>query len=201
VRGPAIIHLIGYPGTGKRTIAAALVASVPRDDRRFVLVDNHLTGAPVLGVLDVGGAELVDDEVWRRVAEVRTVVHDVIRDLAPSGWSFVFTNVVTDASVEPSVDRLRSLAADRRSVYVPVVVDCDPVERRRRVVAPDRRVHRKWIDPDQVEAFVAAHELVRPEDPHRLELDVTHVPPEAAAATILEHLGHLSRHADRPIGA
>lgn len=188
MRRPAIVHLIGYPGTGKLTIATALVASVPRDDRRFVLVDNHLTGAPVLGVLDVDGTGVLDDDVWRRVAEVRVIVHDTIRDLAPASWSFVFTNVVTDASVEPSIERLRSLAADRDAIYLPVIVDCDPVERRRRVVSPDRRVHRKWIDPDQVESYVAAHRLVRPDDPDRLDLDVSHLDPEKAAAMILDHL-------------
>ena len=91
--------------------------------------------------------------------------------------------------------------ADRSSVYVPVVVDCDPVERRRRVVAPDRRLHRKWIDPDQVEAFVSGHELVRPDDPHRLDLDVTRLPPEEAVATILGHVDRIPRGLDRPLEA
>jgi hypothetical protein len=185
---PAVVHLLGYPGTGKRTIGAALVAAVPRDDHRFVLVDNHLTGDAVLAALDVDPRRRVDPRVWDHVSDVRRAVFAAIEEMAPPGWSYVFTNYMTDDAPAPALPQLRRLAEVRSSVYVPVVLHCAEDELRRRVVAPDRAAYRKWLDPDGVVADVATRRLIRPESTQLLDLDVTAMTPTAAADVVLDHV-------------
>lgn len=186
---PAIVHLLGFPATGKRTIGAALVAQVPRDDHRFVLVDNHLTSKPVLAALDKDPAVPLDPRVWTYVTDLRAHVYQAIEDLAPPGWSYVFTSYVASDAASETVGRLRALAEVRASTYVPVVLHCtDEAEHRRRVVGPDRAAHHKWTDPDGVMADVATRTLDRPESPHLLDLDVTTTTPAEAAERILAHV-------------
>lgn len=186
---PAIVHLLGYPGTGKRTVGAALVGLVPRDEQRFVLVDNHLTGNAVLAALDTDPTVAIDPRVWDYVTDLRVHVLSAISDLAPASWSYVFTNFVAADAASPSIPRLRALAEIRSSTYIPVVLHCtDAVEHRRRVVSPDRAAHRKWMDPDGVRHTVATRTLVRPESPHLLDLDVTALTPVAAAEQVLAHV-------------
>jgi hypothetical protein len=88
-----------------------------------VLIDNHLTGNPILAVLDGEGGGRVGQEVWDLVDEVREIVDRAIVDraileLAPPQRSFIFTNsaMVGDASGERSLARVRHLAHVRHSV-------------------------------------------------------------------------------------
>lgn len=184
-----VVHLLGYPGTGKRTIGAALVDLVPHDEHRLVLVDNHLSSQSVLAALDLSPVERVDPRLWEHVDRMREHVYAAIEELAPPGWSYVFTNYVVTDSPSTSIARLQALAAARSSTYVPVVLHCtDEDEHRRRVIGPDRAAHRKWLDPDGVIADVATRTLVRPESPHLVDLDVTDLTPTAAATEVLAHL-------------
>jgi hypothetical protein len=113
------VHLLGYPAAGKRTVGVALVnAGRQAGVERFVLIDNHLTGNPILAVLDGEGGGRVGQEVWDLVDEVREIVDRAILELAPPQRSFIFTNsaMVGDASGERSLARVRHLAHVRHSV-------------------------------------------------------------------------------------
>jgi hypothetical protein len=182
---PAVVHLLGYPGTGKRTI----VDLVPRDEHRFVLIDNHLVSNAVLAALDIDPHGRVDPRVWDHVDRMRPHVFAAIEELAPPGWSYIATNYAVTDVPAPSIPRLQALAAARASAYVPVVLHCtDEAEHRRRVVTPDRAAHRKWLDADGVIEDVAARVLVRPDSPHLLDLDVTTLSPVEAAEEVLAHV-------------
>lgn len=186
-----IVHLLGFPAVGKRTVAVALVAaSEAATGRRFVLLDNHLTGNPILAVLDRGGAGTVAQEVWDLVGEVRDVQDRAILRLAPPDRSFVFTNAAMagDDNGIRAVARLQRLAAARGSAYVPVVLRCDPAELLERVPNADRAAHGKWVVPAEVAAHVAGRQALVPDHPDRLELDTSELAPVEAAQRILDHL-------------
>ena len=190
VSRPAIVHLIGYPGVGKYTIATALAHAAEGPDARFVVVDNHHTSNVILAVLPVDGVAPLPATVWDRVAEVRHAVIRTIQDLSPPEWSFVFTNVALedDPSDHAVVEQLARLAGNRHSRYVPVRLTCEIDELLRRVPQPDRRARLKWIDADTVRAFVESRALLTVHHPALLELDVTSISPDEAAARILTHL-------------
>lgn len=202
VPGPAVYHLIGYPGVGKFTVATALAATTADDDpSRIVVVDNHLTGNPVLRITQLDEQGRVPQRAWDLIADIRAIVRTAIGDLSPAGWSFVFTNLICvgDEQAEPTIGGLRALARSRGCPYVPVLLRCDRDEMRRRVASPGRAERHKWTDPDAVLAYTDESDLFEPGDLTTLDLDVTSMPPTDAAAAILDHRSRLV--ADQATGA
>lgn len=185
---PAVVHLLGFAGVGKKTIGAALVGLVPRDEHRFVLVDNHLSGNAVIAAVHGDTTEPIDPRVWPHVHGVRAHVMAAITELGPPGWTYVFTNLLVDEVPSPTLGRIRALAEHRSAPYVPIVLHCDEAEHRHRIVTPERAEGHKWTDPDAVRSHATTHTLTRPDSPHLVDLDVTHLTPEQAAARIRAHL-------------
>ena len=151
-------------------------------------MDNHLTGNPVLSVIDLSAGP-PPPGVWSLVYEVRDIVDRAIEDHAPPSWSFVFTTVLTNEGDRDtaSVDRLRRLAHARRGRYVPVVLSCDVDELARRATAAGRAERQKLADPAAVAAYARARTLHRPDG--STDLDVTTLPATEAAAQILDVAG------------
>ena len=137
---PAVVHLVGRPGSGKRTVALALVEAAAAEGRTFELVDNHRTGNLILSLIGVDGRSEVPSAAWDRVIEVREAVFRTIEELSPPDWSFVLTNVLLadDPRDHAAVARLRAMAAVRGSTYLPVHVQCEDEELLRRVPSPER---------------------------------------------------------------
>jgi hypothetical protein len=165
-------------------VANSVARLADRQGRRVVVVDNHLSGNPVLSVLDLSERG-PSPEAWGLVYEIREIVVRAIEEHSPADWSFVFTNVLTvggDSDVD-AVDRLRRLATARRSRYVPVVLTCDVDELARRAVAAGRAEQHKVTDAELIRAYVAARQLHHPDD--ATVLDVTSVPADDTAAAVL----------------
>jgi hypothetical protein len=153
-----------------------------------VVVDNHLSGNAVLSVLDLAGGPPTP-EAWALVYSVREIVVRAIRDHSPPDWSFVFTNVLTVEGDRDTaaVDRLRRLAEDRRSRYVPIVLTCAEDELVRRATSPGRAEQHKLTDPDVARRYATTRTLWHPDG--ATVLDTTEVPAAATAATVLERAG------------
>jgi hypothetical protein len=185
---PAIVHLVGYPATGKYTIAKALVAAARAAGAPAVLMDNHASGNLILSVLDGDGTKVLPPIVWERVGEIREIVYRTIEDLSPPDRSYVFTNVLKagDPGDEAVVERLAALAAARSSIYLPVRLTCDIDTLLTRVPDDDRRARHKWIDPGAVATFIATTDMVDLRAHQPVDLDTTTAPPEPSAQRILE---------------
>jgi AAA domain len=182
-----IIHLLGFPGVGKSTIARALAAHANSAGVKLVAVDNHQTSNVVLGVVEADGFKALPTGVWERVAEIREIQYRTIEQLSPPDWSFAFTNVLVESDpMSPIViARLTNLASARSTRYIPVILSCNPVELRRRVSSPDRVGRHKWTDPDAVAAFARGEQLLRPPD-LTIEVDLTELSIEKSAQTVWE---------------
>jgi len=184
-----VVHLVGYPGVGKYTVATELARLAEERGRRLVVVDNHHTSNVIFSVLPVDGVSTLPDSVWDRVDEVRAALMRTIKELSPADWSFVFTNVMTEGvpADHETLDRVRQLAESRNSHYVPVRLTCQIDELLRRVARPDRPTRQKWVDPAGVSTFVEGSELIRIAHSALLDLDVTDLAPSETAARILDH--------------
>ncbi len=184
-----IVHLLGFPGVGKSTIARALATQAKSAGVKLVVVDNHQTSNVVLGVVQADGVHAVPPGVWARVAEIREIQYRAIEELSPPEWSFAFTNVLVESDPMSSIviARLTDLALARSTNYVPVMLNCNPLELRRRVPSPDRVGRHKWIDPDAVAAFASSERLVRPSSP-TIDVDVTDLSIDESARTVWESI-------------
>ena len=186
---PAVVHLVGYPASGKLTVATALVEAAEARGRTFVRLDNHLTGDVILSVVD-RSMNPIPRVVWERVEDVREVMYRAIVELSPPDWSFVCTNVVRDGDPfeARTVTRVHQLAEERASRHLAVHVHCDRDVLLQRVTAPDRYSRHKWTDPEGVGRYIAESDMIDLSAYDTLDLDTTTQTPEESAQAILAHL-------------
>ena len=187
---PSFVHLIGFPASGKLTIARSLADMASTDGARFVVLDNHHVNNVIFAALDIDGITPVPPTVWDRTREVFAVLRRTIEEMSPREWSFVFTNVLTDdrASERDQVDQLVALAQRTGRRYIPVLLHCNADDLARRVANVDRRDRQKWIDPVGLREYVDSHSLVDVADLDPVSIDTAVTDPDAAAALILERL-------------
>lgn len=190
-----IVHLLGFPGVGKYSIAAGLTRLAEEDGDRLVLVDNHLSSNVVLSVVEADENGHLPDGVWDRVGEIREVLYSSIEELSPPEWSFVFTNVLVESDPRSPlvVERLSRLATARSSPYVPVMLRCEPGELIRRASSPERAKRHKWTDAAAVAEFAERETLLEPREHSLVHVDVTSMTAEDAATQILNHLRTVAR--------
>ena len=181
-----IVHLIGFPGVGKLTIAREIVRQRPD----MVVVDNHLINNPVFSVVHADGKTRLANEVWDQIFKIRAIVLDTMARLSPPHLSFVMTNFLMDEEEDKAECRkIEAIAEQRGGSYFPVILTCDVEENRRRIVSPERGPNLKPIDPSLPDRMHKGPPLLRCDGfPNRIEMDVTHVRPADAARRILQEI-------------
>lgn len=192
---PSIVHLIGFPGAGKYTIAKELSALAAGDGATFRVVDNHHVNNTVFAVLDVDGMTTLPHRVWDFVSDVRRGVMGAIAELGPPEWSYVFTNVLFagHADDEAGLVSVAQLADSRGCPFVPVRLYCEVDELARRIVADGRRERMKWRDADGVRTLVSTQAVIdTAAHDHRLDLDVTRCSAGESAEAILDHVRRIT---------
>jgi hypothetical protein len=185
-----MVHLLGLPAVGKYTVAKELATRWGDDGGRMIVVDNHHVNNVVLALLDGDGRTELPARVWQLTQDVRATVLEAIEELAPPAVSYVFTNFL--AADNPrhaaSLDRVAEVAAARGSTFVPVRLHCDADEISRRADRVDRRARLKWTDAAAVRDFAIATRLIEVSHQSVLDLDVTHLSPSEAVASIIVHI-------------
>lgn len=194
-----IVHLNGFPGTGKLTIARKLVEKLNREyeqqnpsqsakHTRAKLVHNHLLIDPAGAVLErsqPGYNEL-------RTAIRQAVFTTLINESSTYETIYVFTDWQSGNAVGSGVcEEYLAMAKARGSQFIPILVSCEEQENVRRIQGVSRALSDKltdsellvqWrqeVDPPPVYLFRDIEE--------RMELDVSSLRPEQAADAIWEH--------------
>lgn len=176
-----IIHLSGWPGSGKYTIGR-LVAE--RLGARFV--PNHVINAPGFAVDDFETAAFT--EVVRGVR--RLVFEQIVQ--APVGATFVLTNVLVETEEDAALfQKTAALAETRQVPFLSVILDCEFEENVRRLVTAPRAARHSLTDVGILRELRQRYGLLRPALADRLDLDVTASTPEAVALLILSAVSHL----------
>jgi hypothetical protein len=190
---PAIYLLIGFPGTGKYTVAQALMEELTLSGSRAKVIDNHYVNNPIFGVIEADGVSPLPDGVWPLVDQVRDAILTAVEQLAPPSYSFVFTNYITeqDAAGGPIVPdylrRLELLAQSRGTTLRIVRLTCELDELCRRITQPDRQQRLKTVSAAWVRDEVDRQLLFTPTGGAVLTLDISALPPAEAARTIAKH--------------
>jgi hypothetical protein len=177
-----ILYLIGFAGTGKLTIAQAIMARAP-----FLLVDNHSINNVVFRLIDTDGISPLPPSVWEHVRKIRAVVFDTMRSLSKPEHNFVLTNELVEGKEDDErvFHEVRDLATARGAHFLPVRLLITPEELARRAVSPQRQVLLKSRDPDAAWRIAREHQVYRPKDVEHLTLEVTTLAPAEAAERIL----------------
>ncbi len=177
-----ILYLMGFAGTGKLTIAKAILARSP-----FLLVDNHCINNVVFSLIDTDGNGPLPPSVWENVGKVRSIVFNTIRYLSKPARNFVLTNVLVEGDDEDEkvFQEVRALATARGAAFLPVRLIIAPEELARRVVSPQRQALLKSRNPDEALRMAREHQVYIPKDEDYVELEVTKLSPADAAEQIL----------------
>ncbi len=190
---PAVYLLVGFPATGKYTVAQALAEELRTRDTDAAVIDNHYVNNPIFGVLHTDGVTPLPAGIWPLVDQVRDAVLTAAERFSPPRRSFIFTNYITDeeAAEKPVVgaylDRLRSLAAPRGGRFHVVRLTCAVDELCRRITSPERQQRLKATSPEWVREETQTRTLFSPAMSNVLTLDVTAVQPAEAARRIADH--------------
>ena len=172
-----IIHINGWPGVGKYTVAK-IVAE--RLDAR--LLDNHLIINPATAITEHGS-----EAYTRLTAKIRGALYAEM-----AGEARDRIHVLTDAlehggAVSREIFGELEVLAQRRDVQLLLVaLECSVEENIRRLQSPERADRLKLRDAETLRQIRREHGLARPGTGHRLDLDTTDLGPDAVAHRIIE---------------
>ena len=180
-----IIYLLGFPGTGKYTIAKTICEA----DSGFKLVDNHLINIPLFSLIETNGSTPLPERIWENISKIWDAVLDTITHIAPKDYSFVLTNALTEQNPNDKLwfDRVKQGASKRGATFLPVRLLCSVEEMERRIIQPERAARMKETNPKSPQHNAENYEIFKPEHPETLTLDVSDLSPEEAAKIILSH--------------
>ncbi|OLV18019.1 hypothetical protein [Deinococcus marmoris] len=180
-----LFHLVGPPGSGKRTIGLKLSALTGA-----VLLDNPLFNDAVFRPYGADGLRSIPEEIHVLATQVRKLGLEAAR-LAPRDVSQIFTSYLTNRPSGPAALQLvRNLAAARDVRYIPVWLECDVEELERRLSLPERLERAKLRDPAILrETLRTSGMLSAP--PDAIRIDTLALAPADAARLIAEHSGAL----------
>ncbi|RAH44412.1 uncharacterized protein BO95DRAFT_483127 [Aspergillus brunneoviolaceus CBS 621.78] len=192
-----IIHINGFPGTGKLTIAQHLVAHYPPPlsitttasdppPAKLKLIHNHLLIDPADAVLHRTQPGYQALRHALRAAIFTTLTHEP----ATHATAYIFTDFQTTNAQGAQVCAEYAQAADDRGcALITVVLTCAADENLRRMMHADRGVHAKLQDVRLLEAFRRGAPVFRFSDRKEfLEVDVTGFEVAEVAARIWEHV-------------
>ena len=179
---PAVYQLLGFPGTGKYTIARAMVEQLGERGEPVALLDNHSTANLIWSL--VPDERRFDADVMARMAELRNVLWDAAAELTSPAHSLVFTNFLPADRPSTVLDRHREVAQQLGRPLVAVVVHCDPHEVLRRVPNADRAARMKLVDAERARSIMASG-MTLPDWPELVDLDITGLSPAEAAARVI----------------
>ncbi len=188
---PAIVVVLGYPGTGKFTVSTELVSTLAQEKVPVRLVDNHRVSNVLFDLIaEADGQTVLPSKVLDNVRAMNMIVARTIDELSPPDWSFVFTHHLPDNRRSRSyLARLKAIASNRGSTFLPVVLTCDQEVLLKRVVEPGRRARNKLIDPSIAIDIIEGGMLVTTDS---ITIDTTFRTPAEVAETIRNELARRS---------
>lgn len=174
-----VLHLNGWPGTGKRTIAGIVAARLGAR-----LLDNHVMLNPA-------------EALFEREDPHHAALLDAVRRLTmayaekvPPGTPIIATDALGDDEADALLfNRYRTLAARRDGRLISVVLDISWQENVRRLQGAERAGQRKLTRPGVLRDLRDRYRLLRPADVEAMCLDVSDLAAEDAASRILDWIG------------
>jgi hypothetical protein len=181
-----IIHINGFPGTGKLSVARHLVEQLSQCDIPGKLVHNHLLIDPADAVL-----HRTQPGYQSLRKAIRAALFSALEtESATYGSIYIFTDFQSSDPIGSGVcAEYATSAAKRDCAFISIVLKCGEAENLRRVASSDRRMTRKLTDVELVRMFrkdgAPIHMFAG--DLPSLEMDVTNLSAEDVARLIVEH--------------
>lgn len=180
-----IIYLLGFPGTGKLTIAKEIAKSIDAK-----IIHSHRINNVLFDLVGADGINPLPSGIWDKLDQIRGVVLETIAELSPEDSNFIFTNhlVEGDLKDEEVFLKVEQLAKARGSDFYPVRLLISEEELVKRIQSPERKQNMKSINPESARKNIANHQVYSPKDGNILTLDVGRLTAAEVAKAILEEI-------------
>lgn len=179
-----LIHLNGFPGVGKLTVAKELAGLTGAR-----LIDNHAL---------INLAYLATEQGTPEYLEFLTRITDALYDTlvnTPSIKNLILTNALAEGIEDDEMrfNKVAELARRRQELFVPVYLKCNVDENKARVIQPERASKQKLVNPEALENLQKKYKIYHPASvPNGLEIDVTKLSAQDTAQMIKAHCDRLS---------
>ncbi|GGK16992.1 hypothetical protein GCM10008955_08050 [Deinococcus malanensis] len=180
---PVVYHLIGAPGSGKRTVGLELALLTGA-----VLLDNHLFRDAVYKPYGADGLRPIPAELQELGTRVWALGLQAARMALPDVQQIFTAYHNAQDKGAATAQRIREVAQARQAKYVPVWLECHTDELCRRLTLPERLQRAKMRDPDQLRRTLDTQGLLPPL-PGALRIDTAVVSPAEAARLIASNAG------------
>ena len=176
-----IFYLFGYPGIGKKTIAEAMMAH-----SNLIMIDNHRISNLLRDIAGDEAKDLLEPIKETGMALSRTIL-DFIAEHCEDR-AYVLTSVLyeNDPDRKTWFDSFIEWSDKNGWRLIPVRLLCDWPEMKKRLKDERRSGLHKLMDAEIAEKIIARYDLLNPDHPNTIEVDVTDKSPEAAAQTIFK---------------
>ncbi|CZT23858.1 uncharacterized protein RCC_09573 [Ramularia collo-cygni] len=200
MRASPIIHLNGFPGTGKLTIARELIdllnsrlGTLGGEGEQALdaskLVHNHLLIDPADAILH--RTQPGYQSLRKALREV--IFTALVDEKATHGTTYVFTDWQSGDSTGTQVCKeFITMSKNRGCEYIPVIITCDEDENCRRLIDGQRE---QWSKVRNVDLLLQWRQRKDPPPVYefrdlerRLEVDVTKLSAKQAAEAIFKHV-------------
>ncbi len=176
---PSLIHINSYPGVGKLTIGRMVASELGAK-----LLDNH-------SIYNVAFAltEFKSKAFYDAVRDVRSTAYKIVTGLSPD-VPVILTNAHAQDSNWGNECWNEAIKLGRKTgrQHVVVLLDFERDENARRIQSLDRDARRKPRDPTMFRQGEVDRALIDRGADKLFRLDVTDMPANEAAASILEWL-------------
>ena len=179
-----VLHINGFPGTGKLTVAKEIAKW-----ENTHLIDNHMLNNPVFALVRTDGKSEIPSEAWDAIRSIRKIVLDGMVAFSKPNLNFVFTNALCQEDPEDFeiFKQIQNAAIQRGSVHIPVILQCDLKENQRRIVNIDREKNMKMRDEHGLAELHEKFTLAGTDQKNALLLDVTNLSANEVAQKVLTH--------------
>lgn len=176
-----LIYLIAFPGVGKFTIANEICKI-----EDYILQDNHKTINLLFPFLDL--SQKIPAIAWENIISIRNIIYNFIKRNYNKDSSLIFTDCLRDDDERANqvFKEVKDIAIALDLEFVPIFLDCDMNEIRKRICNVERKKRYKLTRVE--DAFFEWKNLLHVEDINQIRIDVSALSATAAAKNILKEI-------------
>lgn len=185
-----IILLMGFAGTGKRTVGEALSHKT-----HFKYVHHHSWIDPILNLLgdDYNVWWELKEPAWEKLNAARDVIFSTIADVCPPSSSFIISFEMIDKDPYHKIfyNKVMEIVDKRKAHFLPVRLTCNEAELVTRIQSEDRKKYFKTRDVELIQMRSREHEVFHTNHPDEITIDTTAKSPEQVVKIIMDKLDAL----------
>ena len=180
-----VLHLNGFPGTGKLTVAKELAKT-----GEIRLIDNHMLNNPIFTLVRENSVEPIPENAWVAIRAIRKLVLDGLSTIAKPHFNFVMTNCLgyEDQEDYAIYEGVRDAVTKSGRAYIPVLLTCSEKENLKRIMDEGREANMKIRGTNGLKDLRDKFTLAGKDHPNALHLDITTLQPHEAAKLIRDHV-------------